>query len=198
LVLYREWYGALRPNVGLKLTATEVAGGILDRQHHDPRMTYYVCDPGAWQVHSGPSIAEEMVRAGLTSLRQAENRRTAERGHMSGWDQLRNRLVRDEDGNPMLVVFDTCAALIRTLPALQHDPDKPEDVDSESEDHAPDECRYAVMSRPFVRQQSLAEERKPLLAVGPSNEVRFDQLLTQSEWDMQRGGGRRYYFGSRI
>jgi hypothetical protein len=135
------------------------------------------------------------MRTGLASLRQAENRRTAALGHMSGWNQLRNRLVGDEDGNPMLVMFDTCSALVRTLPALQHNPDKPEDVDSESEDHAPDECRYAVMSRPFVRVPSLAETRKPLLAVGPSNEMRFSDFKPAEE--LGRRGG-RYYFGSRI
>ena len=50
----------------------------------------------------------------------------------------------------MLYVFDTCRALIRTLPALQHDANRPEDVDTDAEDHAPDECRYACMSRPWV------------------------------------------------
>ena len=43
------------------------------------------------------------------------------------------------------------AASIRTIPALQHDPARPEDVNTESEDHAADEWRYACMSRPFVR-----------------------------------------------
>ena len=32
-----------------------------------------------------------------------------------------------------------------------HDPARPEDVNTESEDHAADEWRYACMSRPFVR-----------------------------------------------
>ena len=68
---------------------------------------------------------------------------------MGGWDQLRGRLVGSE-GRPMLYVFDTCTALIRTLPALQHDANRPEDVDTDAEDHAPDECRYACMSRPWV------------------------------------------------
>lgn len=51
----------------------------------------------------------------------------------------------------MLVVFSTCADLIRTLPVLQHDPDKPEDLDTNAEDHAADELRYACMSRPWVQ-----------------------------------------------
>ena len=50
----------------------------------------------------------------------------------------------------MLVNLSTCTELIRTLPILQHDPDRPEDLDTQQEDHAADEVRYAVMSRPWV------------------------------------------------
>ena len=57
----------------------------------------------------------------------------------------------------MIYFFDTCRDLIRTLPALQHDETRAEDVDTEAEDHAPDECRYACMSRPYVR----ADQPKP-------------------------------------
>jgi len=49
----------------------------------------------------------------------------------------------------MIYCFSTCSASIRTIPALQHDPARMEDVNTESEDHAADEWRYACMSRPF-------------------------------------------------
>ena len=39
----------------------------------------------------------------------------------------------------MLVVFDTCRDFIRTVPVLQHDPDKAEDLDTSAEDHAADD-----------------------------------------------------------
>src|SRR5262245_22818593 len=42
---------------------------------------------------------------------------------------------------------------IRTVPALQHDPDRPEDLNTAGEDHIADECRYACMSRPYIAQQ---------------------------------------------
>ncbi len=41
----------------------------------------------------------------------------------------------------MLVIFDTCIHMIRTVPALQHDENKPEDLDTPAEDHAADETR---------------------------------------------------------
>ena len=58
----------------------------------------------------------------------------------------------------MIYFFDTCQAIIRTLPTLQHDDARPEDVDTDAEDHAPDECRYACMSRPWVPSNKPAPE----------------------------------------
>ena len=55
---------------------------------------------------------------------------------------MRSRLTGNEDGHPMLFFFDTCFHSIRTIPALQHDEDRPEDLDTTAEDHAADETRY--------------------------------------------------------
>jgi hypothetical protein len=66
------------------------------------------------------------------------------------WDQLRARLVGVDDV-PMLLTFDISPDSIRTLPAMQHDEHKPEDVNTDGEDHAPDEARYRCMSRPGLR-----------------------------------------------
>lgn len=68
---------------------------------------------------------------------------------MGGWDAVRARII-GEDDRPMFVNFSTCTELTRTLPIIQHDPDRPEDLDTNQEDHACDELRYAVMSRPWV------------------------------------------------
>lgn len=149
IVRYREWYGASAPNVGLKLTAKEVALGVKVRDMGE-EIAYGVMDPGAFQVDGGPSHAEIMAKEGVF-FRRADNKRIPERGAMGGWDQVRARLKGDEDSDfkPLLYVFSTCRDLIRTLPALQHNENKPEDADSTGEDHAPDECRYACMSRPY-------------------------------------------------
>ena len=40
-----------------------------------------------------------------------------------------------------------------TIPALQHDATRAEDLDSDGEDHAADDWRYAAMSRPFTRRK---------------------------------------------
>jgi hypothetical protein len=46
--------------------------------------------------------------------------------------------------------LDCCDDSVRTIPTLQHDDTDPEDLDTEAEDHAADETRYAVMSRPYI------------------------------------------------
>lgn len=144
LIRYREWYGMKdgEPNVGLKLTAEEVADGIVKRQG-DEKFAYSVADPSCWKVDGGPSIAERMLNRGVL-WRRADNQR------INGWDQMRQRFI-GEDGAPMICVFDTCRDSVRTIPLLQHDQLKPEDIDSDMEDHAADDWRYACMSRPWLR-----------------------------------------------
>lgn len=187
IVRYREWYGASAPNVGLKLTAEAVASGIREREINEPRdldgksaIAYGVLDPAAFAVDGGPSIAERMAMPpNRIFFRRADNARVPQRGAMGGWDQLRARLVGDGE-RPMIYFFSTCRDSIRTLPALQHDSDKPEDVDTEQEDHAPDEIRYACMSRPYIKDNSKREPGK-LLMVGKGNQVSLDDLWDRSE-----------------
>ena len=152
LVNYREWYGMKpnEPNVGLRMTAEAIAAGIKSREAEDPQPVIGVADPAMFAEDGGPSIAHRMMGGGVI-FRPADNKRVAGRGAMGGWDQVRARLDGDADGKPMLLLFSTSRDLIRTLPSLQHDDARPEDVDSDMEDHAPDSCRYACMSRPFVR-----------------------------------------------
>jgi hypothetical protein len=145
LVRYQEWYGAKSANVGLKMTAEQVSTGI--RARTSEPVAYSVADPAIFQEDGGPSIAERMFPV---VFNRADNKRVAQRGQMGGWDQLRARMMGD--GNPMIYCFNTCKDSIRTIPALQHDPNHPEDLDTSQEDHCGDEWRYAAMSRPWIRQ----------------------------------------------
>jgi len=68
---------------------------------------------------------------------------------LPGWMQIHYRLMFDEQGFPMMYVFNNCKAFIRTIPTLQYDEHKPEDLDTDGEDHVADEVRYFLMSRPI-------------------------------------------------
>jgi hypothetical protein len=66
--------------------------------------------------------------------------------------QIHYRLAFDDNGFPQLYVFSKCKAFIRTIPLLQYDEHKPEDLDTDGEDHVADEVRYFCMSRPIKPQ----------------------------------------------
>lgn len=154
LVRYREWYGCRTqldgqpiPNEGLKLPASEVAQRIVAMSQGE-QIEYTVIDPAVFANTGGQTIAEAFAAHGVPCLR-ADNTRVAQAGAMSGWNNVRQRLTGDGD-NPLLFVFSTCAHLIRTLPVIQHDRTRAEDVDTDAEDHAVDELRYACASRPWL------------------------------------------------
>ncbi len=151
IVRYREWYGCKpdEPNVGLKLDAEEVARGIKQRELGESiDETLSVADPSMWKEDGGPSIAERMTRAmpGSTGPRF----RPADNSRIAGWQQMRAR-INGEEGRPWLYVMDNCTDWRRTVPAMQHDANRIEDVDTDGEDHCADETRYACMARPISR-----------------------------------------------
>jgi len=163
MVRYREWYGAKGPNKGLKLTAEQVAQGIQKRTTE--KLNYAVADPAIFSEDGGPSIAERMLPI---PFHKADNKRVARHGQIGGWDQMRARMVGD-----MLYCFNTCADSIRTIPTLQHDANKAEDLDTSAEDHAADEWRYACMSRPWAKPQ----------LVNDSGYDRWDKAFDDDEYE---------------
>lgn len=152
MILYREWYGGSKPNVGLKLTAEVVGAGIADRERGE-HMNDEVLDPAAFAQDGGPSIAEKLYVGShkKVNFRRADNTRVAGRGRLGGWDSMRARMVGDGDGNPMMLVFTTAVNFIRSVPSLQHDTHKPEDLMSDgTDDHCADCGRYGLNSRPWT------------------------------------------------
>jgi hypothetical protein len=203
LVCYREWYGMEKgkADVGLKMTAEQVARGIVlremggqgedeqgygkdqgsigdltsSRDHSSTvreQIEYGIIDPAAFAVVSGPSIGETLARHGVT-FRRADTQRVSHDKRMGGWDQLRARLVGDVEGRAMIFFFSTCAAIIRTLPIMQHDEHNLEDLDTYSEDHAVDSVRYACMSRPYRRPGTSVDNKSPFLV---ANAFRHHEL----------------------
>jgi hypothetical protein len=135
------------------MRAAEVAKGIKSREDQDEDIAYRVCDPSMFKEDGGPSIAEVMGDHDVF-WKPADNSRIA------GWEQMRNRFS-GEDGRPMIYAFDTCVDSIRTIPSLQHSAIRPEDLDTDGEDHAADEWRYGCMSRPWAAAVPVARKPRP-------------------------------------
>ncbi len=179
LVRYKEWYGMARDssnqplyNTGLKLDAEEVGRRLAQKEEGDD-VGLGVLDPAAFSEDGGPSIAER-IRVGSRHkilFRRADNSRVAKLGSIGGWDAMRARLMGEDESRPMIVCFNTCVDSIRTIPSLQHDKDNIEDVDTDGEDHAGDEWRYACMSRPWAKP--IKVEKPPIF---PQQQT-IDQLI---------------------
>ncbi len=76
--------------------------------------------------------------------------------------QCHYRLQFDERGYPRFYVFRNCKHFIRTIPLMMYDQNKPEDLDSDLEDHIADEWRYINMSRPI--KPIMPVEKKTILS----------------------------------
>lgn len=158
-VAYRilELYGCTdTPNEGVKWIPSKLFEEIarIEREHRwlKGKTITGIADPAIWNAETGVSIAETATKYGVYFQKGDHER-------LPGWMQVHYRLAFDENGFPMMYVFSNCKAFIRTMPILQYDEHKPEDLDTTGEDHVADEVRYFLMSRPI----------KPRQAAAPSN-----------------------------
>lgn len=156
-VFYRvfELYGkGAMPNEGCRWTVEQQFEEIARIECEHPwfrgRTIYGVADPSIWDASRGDSIAGTAMRYGL-HFEKGDNKR------IPGWMQCHYRLRFDSNGYPMMYVFRNCEDFIRTIPLLVYDEHRPEDLDTNLEDHAADEWRYACMSRPIVPPRETEE-----------------------------------------
>lgn len=135
--VYRELYVK---GMNVDQIATEIsrlsAGETYDYSVADPSIFANI---GFVDKYGGQTIAETFARNGIMFI-PASNRR------IDGWNLMHQYLKWDEKNPPKLIYFNTCYDSIRTIPALIHDDLKPEDIDSNGEDHAADVDRYFLMS----------------------------------------------------
>lgn len=143
IIIYREFYGCTgKANEGLKMTAPNIAKTLKELQQGE-KMEEMRADPAIFDVSSGQSIANQFEAEGVSWL-PADNKRIA------GWQQIRARFTGNEDGQPLLYITKNCRNLLRTLPLMQYDSSKPEDLNTDLEDHAVDTLRYLCMTRPII------------------------------------------------
>jgi len=175
-----------KPNEGLKMVAEAVGQGINERDGGDKIGVSYL-DPAAFAQDGGPSIAERINKNLNTGMFiRADNKRVGAKGAMGGWDQLRARIVGEDFGDPwgerpMIYTFSSCVDSIRTIPVLQHDDTRPEDLDTKAEDHAADEWRYGVMSRPYSPRPPQEKE-----AMRGANQMTLNELWKHNKPKKQR------------
>ena len=157
-VVYRilELYGCKEtPNEGVKWTPQEVFAQIhkIETEHRwlVGKRIQGIADPAIWDAETGESIAD-------TAAKYRVYFSPGDHKRLPGWMQVHYRMAFDENGYPMMYVFRNCKAFIRTIPLLQYDETKAEDLDTNGEDHVADEVRYFLMSRPIKPRRKKAPD----------------------------------------
>ena len=148
-VVYRilELYGCTKTaNEGVKWTPPKVFEEIhrIETEHRwlKGKNIIGIADPAIWDAETGESIADVATKYHVY-FQKGDHKR------IPGWMQVHYRFAFDDNGYPMMYIFKNCKAFIRTIPLLQYDEHKPEDLDTDGEDHCADEVRYFLMSRPI-------------------------------------------------
>lgn len=152
LILCFEWYGTkeIGSNVGLKLSATDIALGIREREQVLMRDRWLPMQP--W-----PGPADNQIRDVRESDVDTIEKKMADKGvrwlesdKSQGSRKVGLQLVRDrleaatKREGPALYFMECCRGAIATIPILPRDEIKIDDVDTESEDHPYDMTRYRV------------------------------------------------------
>lgn len=163
--VYRELYKS-------GLSFSNLADDFVSMTPPSENIEYIVADPSIWArkgedrfSFSGAQIFQQRVKELLKKdvrMVQANNDR------MNGWAAVREYLKPYYEADTLkakLRIFPCCENLIRVMPDQVHDEHRPEDLDTDGEDHAPDSLRYGIMSKPGVsveEKPSEAEDEKPI------------------------------------
>lgn len=164
IVRIAEWYGckSTGSNEGLKLSAKEIAAGIIARENELMKAGWIFKKPKAGpadnQIYSVgrsdvPTIADDMKLLGVTW--EKSDKKAGSR--VNGLELLRTRMkeaAKDSPEAPAIYFTEHCRAAITTLPVLPRDARNSEDVDTNAEDHIYDEVRYRVLASNRSAQQA--------------------------------------------
>ena len=157
-----ELYGCTKtPNEGVKWIPDKVFSEIhrIECEHRwlKGKKIIGVADPAIWNAETGESIAEKASHHQVYFSKGDHER-------LAGWMQMHYRFAFDDNGYPMMYVFKNCNGFIRTIPLLMYDEHKPENIDTDGEDHIADSIRYLCMARPIkprIAQQTNKYDQLP-------------------------------------
>ena len=169
----RELYGCTgTPNTGVQWEPSRVAQEIRRIEAEDPNLMgkqiFGVGDPAIWQSDGTESIGALMERERVYFEK-------GDHARINGKMQVHHRLAFDEDGRPMLYVFDTCKHFIRTVPNLVYDETDVEDIDTDGEDHIYDELRYVCMKNPISPRPRPVETPRPYNPLDTDQDNQYDR-----------------------
>jgi len=166
IVIYRELWGKQVENTEQARRIAELSGR---------EQVFTAADTAIFNDQGGISIGEQMNKV-LSEYRHPPLQ-PADKDRLSGWSQIRQRLMAKP---AMLYFFTTCPYLIDSIPSLQYDPRKPEDLDSTGNDHGADAVRYLCKAR--ILEPTFKKEVEPMRG----GRIELAQLIKQVKRDRRR------------
>lgn len=147
IIVIREiyfWNG--KANEGSKLLATEHAETIKEvdqevQEYHNVKVRPGPADNAINDATNGTCIADDMKKVGVKWTKSDKSPGSRKQGLEKIRELLKN-VLKDPLELPGLYFFDICTQCIRTLPTLPRDEKKPDDIDTNAEDHIYDVIRY--------------------------------------------------------
>jgi hypothetical protein len=154
LIAIAEWYGCkeIGLNKGIKMSAGDIAIGIIEREISLMQEGWILTQP-----RSGPAdnqidqvrevdvdtIAKKMRDKGVIWTVSDKSPGSRIIGLQLMRDRLESAVRREGAG---IYFTRNCKATLDILPSLERDIDKPDDIDTDSEDHIWDSIRYRVLT----------------------------------------------------
>ena len=156
IVVYRELYER-------HLTDRAAARKIADMTPPTEKISITYADPSSYWTSKNRDFeiytpADEYAKEGVI-LTKANNDR------IQGKRAFDGVLAHLPNGEPGIVFFKTCYNLIRTLPNLPRDPLRPEDVDTDADDHSYDGVRYGLTNAASKKPKPARQQRSPFANV---------------------------------
>jgi hypothetical protein len=167
--LYRELY---QPGLSYIELADKIVEMSVDALGRPEPVRYTVAPPDMFGKSTGTGVvgAEVLAARGVPCV-------VGDNDRIAGWGRMREFLRRQL----LKVHIHACPNFWRTVPTLIHDEHKPEDLNSDSEDHCADACRLGLATRHVTAQ----------LYGMPIQEEEEGRLVPDIETSPNRAGG--YY-----
>jgi hypothetical protein len=160
IIRFGEWYGCAKDasgqpkaNTGLHMSNTNIGRGIVERsrEYRGRKVQWSGCvaDPSIYSELGRESIYVDLQR-GAREINGSLTFEKADNNRIGGWTRMRDYLeeaTKDVPEKPGLWIFENCIHWLRTVPTLQRDESKPDDLDTTQEDHIADENRYVILSQ---------------------------------------------------
>ena len=145
--VYREDYAA-------RLSVKQQVTRIMQKTSEEEDILVTYCDPAMareYESDLSTNAADEYAQYGLVLT-------PGTRWRKAGKIKIDNLLEDRPDGLPGIIIAPGCEHLISQLDTLTSDPNDPEDVNTEEEDHAYDALRYGL-SR--FKEPAVYEDQRP-------------------------------------